>query len=617
MDIHARKFIQRAKNIGPLLAGKDNVKVTIGGSTAFSAGGLINLPSGDFSDPDWVAMSRGWIDHEFGHEKHTEHSYFKQAASNSPALKNILNALEDARMEREVAKEFPGAKTNLSKLVDLAIEKELFCSPDKTASPIQSFILYHGRRFVTAQHALNEYAEHAEQLCREALSDDVVDKLKDLIEQTASARNTSDVYDIAERIVALLEEEKEKQSENDEQNDQSEDDDQQSDDSQNDDTDDKSNNSGTDNDTSNDDGSDSGDVEDDAQSGDSGQSDDINSDDESGQGDISDDNASDDAQGSNSGDDSDDKGDAQSRIKQVIESFLDDDQEQDFHEQIKQMLEADSEEYSEELDEQSEGHGNTRHYDLDVRNELSIKYSGVFDVEDEGQLSNRFYRTLNRVLMDQAKTLTVTRRRGSKIMGSKLAGVPSGNTAVFSHKSNAKSLTAGISILVDASGSMSNEMMRESNKTAYALSKALNRMSLDNQVVYFGAWDEDKWDITDDGDYLYVAKDFKSPLKKDRFSVHPNGTTPTHNAMMYSLLSLGTLNLDNKLMFIITDGDPNYASEVVNMKDLAKKLGVKIIPIGLGTRRVAGFSDDNFVTAQNSSEVNDALQNAIKLKLFA
>ena len=571
MDIHARKFIQRAKNIGPLLAGKDNVKVTIGGSTAFSAGGLINLPSGDFSDPDWVAMSRGWIDHEFGHEKHTEHSYFKQAASNSPALKNILNALEDARMEREVAKEFPGAKTNLSKLVDLAIEKELFCSPDKTASPIQSFILYHGRRFVTAQHALNEYAEQAEQLCREALSDDVVDQLKDLIEQTASARNTSDVYDIAERIVALLEEEKEKQSENDEQNDQSEDDDQQSDNSQNDDTDSQSDNSGTDDDTSNDAGSDS----------------------------------------------EDDADDSQSRIKQVIESFLEDDQEQDFHEQIKQMLEADSEEYSDELDEQGEGHGNTRNYDLDVRNELSIKHYGVFDVEDEGQLSNRFYRTLNRVLMDQAKTLTVTRRRGSKIMGSKLAGVPSGNSAVFSHKSSAKSLTAGISILVDASGSMSTEMMKESNKTAYALSKALNRMSLDNQVVYFGTWDEDKWDITSDGDYLYVAKDFKSPLKKDRFSVHPNGTTPTHNAMMYSLLSLGTLNLDNKLMFIITDGDPNYESEVVNMKDLAKKLGVKIIPIGLGTTRVAGFSGDNFVTAQNSSEVNDALQNAIKLKLFA
>lgn len=589
MDIHARKFIQRAKNIGPLLAGKPNVKVTIGGSTAYSAGGLINLPSGDFSDPDWVAMSRGWIDHEFGHEKHTEHSYFKQAASNSPALKNILNALEDARMEREVAKEFPGAKTNLSKLVDLAIEKELFCSPDKTASPIQSFILYHGRRFVTAQHALNEYAEHAEQLCREALSDDVVNQLKDLIEQTASALNTSDVYDIAERILALLEEEKEKQSDN----------------------------SGTDNDTSNDDGSDSEDDADDSQSGDSDQSDDIDSDDESGQGDISDDNASKDAQGDNTGDDSDDKGDAQSRSKQVIESFLEDDQEQDFHEQIKQMLEADSEEYSDELDEQGEGHGNTRHYDLDVRNELAIKISGVFDVEDEGQLSNRFYRTLNRVFMDQTKTLTVNRRRGSKIMGSKLAGVPSGNTAVFSHKSNAKSVTAGISILVDASGSMSREMMRESNKTAYALSKALNRMSLDNQVVYFGAWDEDKWDIVNDGDYLYVAKDFKSPLKKDRFAVQSNGSTPTHNAMMYSLLSLGTLNLDNKLMFIITDGDPNDSSEVIKMKNLAKKLGVKIIPIGLGTTRVAGFSGDNFVTAQNSSEVNDALQHAIKLKLFA
>ena len=107
MDLHVRKFIQRAKNIAPLLAGRDDVKVTISGSDAYSSGGHINLPMGDFTCPDWVAMTRGWIDHEFGHEKHSDHSVFMTAAQSSASLKNILNSLEDARMENKVGNEFP------------------------------------------------------------------------------------------------------------------------------------------------------------------------------------------------------------------------------------------------------------------------------------------------------------------------------------------------------------------------------------------------------------------------------------------------------------------------------------------------------------------------------
>src|SRR5690606_30303741 len=109
-------FIQRAKALATLMTSRQGVEVTIGGNQAYSQGGRINLPNGDFTDPEWVAMIQGWIDHELGHEKHTDHNIFASSGKIDPALQRILNQVEDARMEKCVGDEFPGARTNLSQL---------------------------------------------------------------------------------------------------------------------------------------------------------------------------------------------------------------------------------------------------------------------------------------------------------------------------------------------------------------------------------------------------------------------------------------------------------------------------------------------------------------------
>jgi formylmethanofuran dehydrogenase subunit E len=46
-------------------------------------------------------------------------------------------------------------------------------------------------------------------------------------------------------------------------------------------------------------------------------------------------------------------------------------------------------------------------------------------------------------------------------------------------------------------------------------------------------------------------------------------------------------------------------------------MGIKIVPIGLAVKSVRGFDEGSVITAENSSAVNDALQQAIKLRLFA
>jgi hypothetical protein len=86
---------------------------------------------------------------------------------------------------------------------------------------------------------------------------------------------------------------------------------------------------------------------------------------------------------------------------------------------------------------------------------------------------------------------------------------------------------------------------------------------------------------------------------------------------MYSMMSLALKRSNNKIIFLITDGDPNSIVEVERMADMAKRMGIKIVPIGLAVKSVRGFDEGSVITAENSSAVNDALQQAIKLRLFA
>ena len=114
----AKQFIKRAKALSNVMTQTKNVNVTISGNQAYRLPGEINVPSGDFSDPEWVAMVHGWIDHELGHEEHTEHDVFIHAIHKSNATKKILNCIEDIRMEKKVGENFVGAKKNLSRLAE-------------------------------------------------------------------------------------------------------------------------------------------------------------------------------------------------------------------------------------------------------------------------------------------------------------------------------------------------------------------------------------------------------------------------------------------------------------------------------------------------------------------
>lgn len=214
----AKKFIKRAQALSNVMTSTKGVTVTVSGNGAYRVPGRINVPNGDFTDADWVSMIHGWIDHELGHEEHTEHSVFVIAANISPVAKGMLNCIEDIRMEKVVGENFIGAKKNLSRLAELAIERELFPDPKVLINPsplkvLSCFCLYYGRYKVIGQPCLHDYAEKAYTMLADLLSDEVATKVKILVEAVNQANDTQDAFDIAKSILKLLEDELEDDSE--------------------------------------------------------------------------------------------------------------------------------------------------------------------------------------------------------------------------------------------------------------------------------------------------------------------------------------------------------------------------------------------------------------------
>ncbi len=69
-------FKRRAKTLAVVMAAHKDMSITIAGSGAWHAPGHINIPNGDFTDPDFVAMANGWVDHELAHESETDSYLF-------------------------------------------------------------------------------------------------------------------------------------------------------------------------------------------------------------------------------------------------------------------------------------------------------------------------------------------------------------------------------------------------------------------------------------------------------------------------------------------------------------------------------------------------------------
>ena len=559
------------------LAKNDSVQVSVGGDTAYSTGGSINIPIGDFSDPRFMKMVQGYIDHEIGHESETEHGYMAKAISiGGNLMGSILNALEDARMENSRGNIYPGARINLEVLFSIAIEDEIIPNPNDMKQNIMevifSYILHASRELVCGYTAT--HASLALSIIRQSAGDVFADGLVELLKESPSMKTTYCAFQLAEKIYNYLDQSVNNPPPK-----------QQPQPGQSQDSDDA------------DSGSSSDSNDDDDSQGQSGSNDD---DDSQGQSESNDDDgySSEGSADSSSPDGNDESSSSPNSGLQGVKADLD--TLHDYHEEVQDCITDKARNYD----------------DVDTAELQCLRIDKAsnatmvsFDLAGWRSLSSKFARTLQKVIIDKTETLKMASSTGRRIMRSKLASSQLGNDDVFEYREETEALDSSVMLLVDASGSMGFDNMREANKTALGFAKGFQRMGIDIEVNYYGVYNQ----IASRNE-IYTAKEFGKKLDVSKFSVASSGTTPTEEALFYALVRMSNQTQQNKIIFLITDGQPDCGNSVQMVHEKLVNAGVKVIPIGLGTKSVQGFK--NSVYAANSEEVNNALKNAIKKKLF-
>ncbi|MDF4421560.1 VWA domain-containing protein [Vibrio parahaemolyticus] len=415
-----RSLLRKFTLLQQMNTGKSG-NVEIRGTKAGTTGNRTVLPLGNLEDPEYLDMLEGMMDHENGHCKHTDFSVW--FAIKHKLVKQLTNIFEDVRIEKLVGHEYPGAKTNLIKLVDVAIKRGLFSAPsheDDLIAMVQKYFLYYGRYQHLAQYSLRDYAHGAQFVLSRALPN-AFPKLEIICNSSGSTLSTNDAKNLAEEVLRVLQEEQQdqeqQQQEQQEQNENQEQEDDQEQGEQNESDDSESGNSQSDKDQENNDqGDESDDENQDDQSGDSGddnsdeEQDESNDDQSGGSGDSENDDSDDDeSEDSENGDESDDAEGDQTGDSDADSS---DDEENSEGDQIGDSDHSDSDDGNED-DAENDPNGDQQQSDSDQsdNSEEGEGYSleaGVEDIEkalnaDDEDFMEDMHEAIRRVMEEKAE----------------------------------------------------------------------------------------------------------------------------------------------------------------------------------------------------------------------
>ena len=189
---------------------KMGVKVAIGGSHARTNGETIHLPDLPEDGREAAVLAHGFLDHEAAHVRLSDMEAFTGFARRSRLHKEVLNIVEDLRIEGEMGRIYPGVRINLAKLNEHLVSDDRFTGPTPDTHPAQlvlGYLLYRG--FVRTQglDALRELADQAEQYLRGKVGGALVDDLDQLLDEVPGLESTAEAAELAQRILDRLHEE--------------------------------------------------------------------------------------------------------------------------------------------------------------------------------------------------------------------------------------------------------------------------------------------------------------------------------------------------------------------------------------------------------------------------
>ena len=572
--------------VAAAIGNRFGIKVKVGGDQAYTNGKLIQLPAYNGNDPDYQDYAWGLLAHESAHIRYSD---FSIAYGNSVLRRRLCGAIEDVRIEHELAKDFPGTRLTLRTVIEKMIANGGFVAAsaeDHPANVLYGYVLKSLRARVLGQTALNPLVEISEQVLKTHYPAGAVIRLKGLLSEVPGGlKSEMDCLVLADRILTMIEQECEKQEQAKLQkpnnpapqpaqvdSDLDADGNAGSDNLDSDQADQNLDNSGCSDSMDNSDSSiDSGDIAgtDDAETGeDSSPVSAANSDSR-----VQDYDQSQSAHGcqpdSNENDDMDFR-----QTLEAIQSVSDTDLDQDVFESVKSVLALDD-----------------RHVPESVMpvglKPVGNEAAGLRLLDKVQSESVKIRAALQGLVQSQNLNRTHPACRGRRVIGRRIPQLALGDVRVFARGAVKQSPNTAIHLLLDRSESMSDLVADDLGQTfASRLSIALEA-TLALALAYEGIPGVNPGitafpGIDDESVFRLLEHGERVRSKTGAYSLVARNSTPMTEAIWFAAASLLRCREPRKVMMVMTDGQPNDQLSTLEILQRCRDSGIETVGVGLG-----------------------------------
>lgn len=516
------------------------------GPEARTDGNIIYIPP--LSDDDKVLKGKqysayelakilgiGMIVHESTHVRYTD---FKAVdfKTITPLFETLLCFLEDIRCEYRISRDFPGTADDLSQMVNVLSKDGFWLAPTNDTHPasiMSSYILYKLRHDYLGQKGIGEILAETEKVFNSTYSEGIGIKLNALMFDIELCRSTKDCADLASKIIQMMEEEAKKEEEEQQQQD-------------------------------------GGDSQDQSQS--------QQGDDQSSQGESQGEGGQDQQSGNGEAGDTGETQDSQND-KQGSAGAGDGAQKEGA---LSKALKSGAGDQAEDLGEKLSGILNSMvspETSSRMANTITTKAAGV-DTEFIGEIQasvNALKHKLQILLQSSARTKILSAPMGNKIRASKLHTAKLGGN-IFQKKVRTVQVNTAVKILMDVSTSMAGVEIEIAKRAGFALAMALE--SIPGVAVSTSVFPDS------DGNWLAVKNlnSFHEPVRSRSLNYKnqsAGGGTPLSESLMAVAYDLVKQKEPRKILFVMTDGDPNDLKAAANSIRMIEQSGIEVCGLGI------------------------------------
>jgi hypothetical protein len=560
--------------VAAAIGNRFGVKVSVGGNQAYTDGKSIQLPAYDGDDDEYQDVAWGLLAHEAAHIRYSD---FSLRYGSSVLRRRLCNAIEDVRIEHELAKDFPGTRLTIRTVIEKMIAKGDFVASnigDHPANILYSFVLKSLRAKVLGQSALLPLVEQTEAALKATFPKGAVTRLKGLLSEVPqSLQSESDCLQLTDRILTMIEQEFEQQRQCNQEQPSADQDTSPEPDETDQDTESADSNDTEGPDSENDPESDErlpNDTDDESSSEWAG-NDDSNPE-------NPDDGPATPAERSTSNPQGEDEENSEIAdpmgVLQTLLSASDSDIDQDLFESLKLALSLAAENVSELL--MPSGH------------EPSIDdQAGTFLLRKVQSESGKIRAALQGLVQSQTINRSQHVCLGRRMDGKRLHRLQQGDTRIFQRKQTKASPNTAIHLLLDKSESMSYQVTDSQGQPMGSRMPIALEATLALALAFEGIPGVNPGVTAfpgqhDDSVFRLLEHDQRVNARTGAFSLAATGSTPMTEAIWFGAASLLRCREPRKVLMVMTDGQPNDTLSTLELLQRCRDSGIETVGVGLG-----------------------------------